>query len=353
MLGYFGFGNTGDEAMLAAQVAALRSTVGADTEFVVVSGDPTRTASLHRLPAVARTDVAGLARALRTCDGVVAGGGSLLQDVTSARPVAYYAGLLLAARALRKPVFAYAQGLGPLRRRFNRALAAAALRSASYVSMRDEDARALAGALGVRNVELVPDPVLGAGAFADDMQDDLRAGAQRPGRLAVALRPWHGSDGPKGWLPVLRDVLVDLRPDVDVQLVAFHTGQDVHLARKLAADIGSVPVVVPAGPSAAAGALAGATAVLGMRLHALVLAAALGRPFVALSYDPKVASFAAQVGQPVAASIPGPIDRDALLAAVRNALDGPDQAYLVRVADLRARSRRPALAIAHRLGRQP
>jgi polysaccharide pyruvyl transferase CsaB len=339
LLGYFGFGNAGDEAILAAEVAALRSTMGVATEFVVVSGDPGRTESQHGLPAVARTDVAGLARAIRECDGVVAGGGSLLQDVTSARPVAYYAGVMLAARALRKPVFVYAQGLGPLCRRFNRRLAGAALRSASYVSMRDEHARALAEKLGVREIELVPDPALG-------IHDELPAGGRVPGRLAVALRPWHGSDGPTGWLAALRDVLAELRRDADVHLVAFHAGQDVQLAQKLAADIGAVPVVAPDGPRAATAALAGASAVLGMRLHALVLAAALGRPFVALSYDPKVASFAAQVEQPVAASVPGSIDRDALVAAVRTALDGPDQAYLERVADLRARSRRPAQAIA-------
>ena len=161
LLGYFGFGNAGDEAVLAAELVALRGTLGATTEFVAVSGDPARTTALHGIPAVGRTDVGAVLRALRTCDGLVAGGGSLLQDVTSARPVAFYGGLMLAARSMRTPVFVYAQGLGPLRRRANRTLAGAALRSARYVAVRDPGSLTLAARLGVRGLDLVPDPVLG------------------------------------------------------------------------------------------------------------------------------------------------------------------------------------------------
>ncbi|MGW0231316.1 polysaccharide pyruvyl transferase CsaB [Actinopolymorpha singaporensis] len=375
LLGYFGFGNAGDEAILAAEIAALRSAFAAEAPaglpvggspgeaeptFVVISGDPDHTRRTHGVDAVSRTDVRAVLAALRGSDALVAGGGSLLQDVTSARPVAFYAGTMLAARAVGTPVFVYAQGLGPVRRPVNRALTGAALRASRYVALRDADSAALADRLGVRDVDLVPDPVLGVDLSAGRVPP---LGGERP-RLAVALRPWAGSER---WLPAVRSALVELSADADVVLVPFHAGQDGDLARDLARDLAhdlddGVEVVAgrPAGADghrAALEAVAGATAVLGMRLHALIAAAGAGRPFVALSYDPKVTAFADRVGQPVAATLPGPSAgdtggeelRENVVAAVRKALQGPDQAYLDRLAVLRADAARPATVIARSL----
>ncbi|GAA2757464.1 polysaccharide pyruvyl transferase CsaB [Actinopolymorpha rutila] len=370
LLGYFGFGNAGDEAILAAEIAALRSAFAAESlagvsaatstgeaepTFVVISGDPDHTRRTHGVDAVSRTDVRAVLAALRGSAALVAGGGSLLQDVTSARPVAFYAGTMLAARAVGTPVFVYAQGLGPVRRPVNRALTGAALRASRYVALRDAASVALAERLGVRDVDLVPDPVLGVDLSAGHVPS---LGGERP-RLAVALRPWAGSEH---WLPAVRSALAELAADADVVLVPFHAGQDADLARDLARDLGDGAEVADAGPAgdehqAALDAVAGATAVLGMRLHALIAAAGAGRPFVALSYDPKVTAFADRVGQPVAATLPGPADgaadrdelRQNVVAAVRKALQGPDQSYLDRLAVLRADATRPATTIARSL----
>ena len=52
-------------------------------------------------------------------------------------------------------------------------------------------------------------------------------------------------------------------------------------------------------PAAALDQFAGASLVLAMRLHGLVLAALAGAPCAALSYDPKVAAAAAAIGCPL------------------------------------------------------
>ncbi|GAB3405001.1 polysaccharide pyruvyl transferase family protein [Flindersiella endophytica] len=344
MLGYFGFGNAGDEAILAAEIEVLRSELGPSVEFTVVSGDPEHTGRVHGLEAVSRTDYRGLVAAIRDCDALVAGGGSLLQDVTSARPVAFYGGVMLLARMLRKPVFVYAQGLGPIRRRVNRLLAGLALRSATYVSLRDEESVALAEALGVRGAVLVPDPVLGRSL-----------GIPGPGEtLAVALRPWHDQES---WLP---EVVAALKAvgsdDTEIVLVAFHGAQDVELASEVCAAVGSGARVVSGDHETVLAAVAGARATLGMRLHALIAAAAAGRPFVALSYDPKVTAFARQVGRPVVATLPGPVDPEALAAEIRSALAMETERYAEygrytgRLSELRAHARGPAARIAEIVG---
>lgn len=343
LLGYFGFGNAGDEAVLAAEVSALRSVLGPETEFVVISGDVAHTRDVHGLPAVSRTSIPDVLRAIRASDGLIAGGGSLLQDVTSARPVAFYGGVMLAARLARKPVFVYAQGLGPLRRAPNRWLASRALRRATYVALRDRESALLAEDLGVREVDLVPDPVLGL-----DLGELDESGGPKP-RLAVALRPWDGMDD---WLPRVTEVLTALAPEAELAFVPLHGGQDVELAESLAAVVGEpARVVYPdGGYRAALEAVAGAQAVFGMRLHALIAAAAANRPFVALSYDPKVTAFALSVGQPVAATVPGPVVSRNVEGLVRAALSEPvDGAYAGRLAVLRAEARRTATEIATRL----
>lgn len=333
-LGYAGYGNAGDEALLAAELAALRA-VDPELDIRVVSGDPATTLRVHGVDAVARSDGFALQKAMRWCDGLVVGGGSLLQDVTSTRPVAFYAGLALAAGGLGKVVSWYAAGLGPLRRRGNRALAAGALARADYLSVRDPVSLALADDLGVLGAELVGDPALG-GSIGVPRIRPVRTG--RP-RVAVALRPWADD----GWLDEVVTALTVLADEMDLVLVPMQAGGDVELAEAVARSIeasrGDTVEVTSndGGYVATVAALQSADLVLGMRLHALVAAAAARRPFVALSYDPKVDAFAGQLGIPVTAHIPGRIDGDALVRDVRAAASMSDIAlkeFAANVTDL-------------------
>src|SRR5215203_3474935 len=77
--GYYGYGNAGDEAILAAMLRELRA-LRPDLEITVASGDPERTGSGHGVRAVPAADLAALAAAIGESDLVVLGGGGLFQD---------------------------------------------------------------------------------------------------------------------------------------------------------------------------------------------------------------------------------------------------------------------------------
>ena len=114
--GYYGFNNAGDEALLTAILAALRA-VEPTVDITVISGNPGNTIAKHQVKSLYRFAAVRLLRAIREADLVISGGGSLLQDVTSKRSLAYYLSVIAAAKWKRKKVMLFAQGIGPIRSR--------------------------------------------------------------------------------------------------------------------------------------------------------------------------------------------------------------------------------------------
>lgn len=290
LCGYYGEHNLGDDALLQVLLDQLPDgwmpVVTAHDEASVRSRFGVRTLPRRRLSAVLR--------ALGDCQALVLGGGSLLQDATSFRSLLYYGALILAARRRGLPVLLWGQGLGPLRRRRSRWLARLLLPLASAISWRDPESARLAAGWGVQAIE-GSDPVWG---------------------LACS-RTWRGVGGPivlcwravarldaEGWRPLLAalDALAD-QHDRDVLWLPFHQDQDRGLLDELER-LRVVPqrlrtrsrLVDAADPEAAMALFQGASLVLAMRLHGLILAALAGSPCAALSYDPKVAAAAAALG---------------------------------------------------------
>ncbi|HLS90479.1 MAG TPA: polysaccharide pyruvyl transferase CsaB, partial [Limnochordia bacterium] len=59
--GYYGFGNTGDEAVLRGLITALRRA--GSVEITVLSGNPRETRALHGVEAVDRYSLAAIWKA--------------------------------------------------------------------------------------------------------------------------------------------------------------------------------------------------------------------------------------------------------------------------------------------------
>lgn len=323
--GYYGYANAGDEAVLAGMLATFRE-IDPSLEVMVLSGDPEHTRRTHGVEAVGRTDLPAMTRALRASDGLVSGGGSLLQDRTSPRPIAYYTGVMHLARVLGRPYVVHAQGLGPIHLWANRWLAAAGLRGAARVTLRDAASIDLARELGVRRpIELAPDPAL---ALVPERYGN-------PQHVLVAIRDWHGADA---HLPGLQAALRRLAADHPILALPMQDPADRAASERIVDGIDGAAVTPPdADLQAQLTAIGGSVLVIGMRLHALILAAAAHVPALAISYDPKVDAFAEQVGQPIAGRVGDPIDDAALVTAARTALDADPAPYRERVEELRRR----------------
>lgn len=326
--GYYGFGNAGDEALLEALLGELR-LLRPDAHFVVLSRNPADTARRYGVESVSRTNVRQIASSLQDADLFISGGGSLLQDATSARTVPYYVGLIELARRFGVPICVYAQGLGPLRRPFLRRLAARGLQKADIVTVRDEVSAQEAVSFGVapNKLLLTADPVFalartdavasrhatGATRTPTDRLDGLKGTLSEAGRqvlaalpneplVGVSLRPLVGR-GPQGELlnrrlvDVVAARLTELLPRFGAKVLPLplYGAQDGLLSQNVASALGSAAVPWPAAIAPERlhahdwlSLMTHLKLCVTMRLHGLIFAAVAGLPFIGLSDDPKV-----------------------------------------------------------------
>ncbi|MDF2669110.1 MAG: polysaccharide pyruvyl transferase, partial [Paenibacillus sp.] len=164
--GYYGFNNSGDEAVLQSILLALEAeglAQGVRVEPVVLSANPEWTEQVYGVRAVHRMKLGAVVSELRRCDGLISGGGSLLQDATGALTIPYYLGILQIAQWLGKDTFIYAQGIGPVNRRMYDPFIRAIFKKSKYISVRDRESADLLKRMGVPGdrVDIVPDPVMG------------------------------------------------------------------------------------------------------------------------------------------------------------------------------------------------
>ena len=182
--GYYGFDNSGDEAVLQSILFALQEQgreQGVKIEPIVLSANPEKTSAMYGVKAYHRMKPGSLIRALREADGLISGGGSLLQDATSSKTIPYYLAVLKIAQWLGKPTFIYSQGIGPVSRPMFYGWIRSIFQRCSYVSVRDTESAELLGKMRLprERITVVPDPVMG---------------------LPLARRCWWRRGGPRaGW----------------------------------------------------------------------------------------------------------------------------------------------------------
>ncbi len=336
--GYYGFGNVGDEAVLAGMLAGLRARLG-DVPFIVLSANPEATTRAHAVEAVKRADPRAVLGAIRRARLFLSGGGSLIQDATSVRSALYYLGLLGTATALIPRTMVYAAGLGPLRRPILRRFARRVLERTDRVVVRDAASAALVRALGVLRAPVVAaDPaVLLRPTEGSHLAEFLtRVGAEAP-IIGVVVRPW----GDGGFVEPLTQALRRVARGRGAQVVVlpFHPAIDLPISRRVASAVGAVLFDTPLPPPDMLGLIARMRVLVGVRFHALLFAAQVGVPPVGIAYDPKVEALFEDLdlGKPLFA----PLDVESAVAAIEQAWGAREAlqpALLTNIERLRTRA---------------
>lgn len=279
LCGYYGFGNGGDEALLAALLQMLPEQVTP----VVLSGNPAQTTQLHGVRACDRSHPLKVLNLLRQSDAFIWGGGSLIQDATSLLSPLYYTGLMVIAQGLGLKTIAWGQGIGPLKHPLTYWLARQVFQSCTAVSVRDRASAALLANWQVPGL-IAPDPV-----WALDAQPVPGLWNLPAPRVAVALRS-HPQLTPAR-LAVLTRALIYLQKATQacLLLIPFQAVQDRAIAESIQPQLpGPSQILQLEHPQQLKGVFRGVEMAIAMRLHGLIMAAAEGCRCFALSYDPKV-----------------------------------------------------------------
>jgi polysaccharide pyruvyl transferase CsaB len=286
--GYYGFGNLGDEALLQVIVEQLRAR-WPHCAVDVLSGDPAATARTYGVEATPRMDLARVRGAIEAADVVLSGGGGLLQNVTSLKSLLYYSGVIRSAIRAGKPTMVFAQSIGPLDF-WGRAMVRNFCKGLRAATVRDERSRTLLHALLPDvPVERTADPVFlfEPGGDPLDLAAEGLAGDDAP-MVVISVRKWQGADATARAMANAVDHLAG-RHGARVAFLPLGGPPDAEIATTIIRRCASTPVLLPDYPLGQAAQVIGrASLVIGMRLHALIIAARLGVPFVALPYDPKV-----------------------------------------------------------------
>jgi polysaccharide pyruvyl transferase CsaB len=267
--GYYGFGNTGDEAILEA----LRQNIKDDLMILDVRN---------------RFNV----KMIWDCDIFISGGGGLLQDKTSTRSFLYYIGLIKLAKMLGKKVFVFAASIGPVNKPYNRFLLKRVLNQADLITVRDQHSFNFVKSLHLKNPRVVEtaDPAF----LLTPVSTNLRLNAAVP-LIGVCIREMKSVHN-------LAKVLDQFAKEVKarIMIIPFQPERDFPPSRELKEHLQAPAEIVEdkLSPREILGLISQMDLLVGMRLHSLIFAVSSKVPAVGLSYDPKVASFLDEVNLP-------------------------------------------------------
>ena len=296
--GAYGMGNAGDEAILDAITAELRS-IDPLMPITVLSRDPEGAERRLDVDALHTFNVPGFLRVMRRRVLYINGGGSLIQDVTSRRSLWFYLFTLRAAKAMGCRVMMYGCGIGPVNRpggvRSTRRTISSCV---DIVTLREPDSMEELHRFGVEGPELIlaSDPALTLSpAPAEEIDAAFRrAGAAPDGRyICFALRMWPGFEEKAAAIATAARYAY-AKYGLTPAFVSINHRGDGEAAAVVASSLEGVPYVTIPGPmpsDLAIGVMSRMELVVSMRLHGLIFAAGQGVPLVGVSYDPKVTAF--------------------------------------------------------------
>ncbi len=296
------FGNPGDEAILMVMAEHLRE-LRPGLKITATSATPEKTAAAYGIETILWSDLLAMLEAVRAADLILIGGVTF-HDERGFNPntfltdshwgVSFYTATAILGALYHKPVMLYAIGAGPLLSEQGRTFTKAACDAATVITVRDEPSGQVLESLGIApgRISITADPVFGFNTAKPAAMADLPAIPAKP-LIGVVLRDCargiHSSFWERETAAGLDLFLADnpghvlflaLQQD-DLGVAARVRSYMKHPRRVTVLDATLSPAQLFA-------VLSQCDLVVGMRVHALILALLGNVPVVALSPDTEI-----------------------------------------------------------------
>lgn len=234
-----------------------------------------------------------------------------MQDVTSKRSILYYLMIMWTAMIMRKKVFIYSQGIGPIISKINRALTAFTLKRAAGIVVRDKSSKEFLIEIGIsaERVYVTTDPVLRI------EKADLSVGKRILAQEGIPLEQDRVTVGfaireRKRNSCFMDEICLSISKlkqeyNAEVVLIPFHYSEDMEVIEEIEKRLsGQVYAVKHKYLTEEMMSIIGNMDVLvGVRLHSIIHAAIMDVPIIAISYDPKINSFMHSIDMKAMSSI--------------------------------------------------
>jgi polysaccharide pyruvyl transferase CsaB len=303
ILGYYGYRNSGDDAILQSFIDHLQQN-HKDISVIVLSNNPSETRRLYHVQAVYRFHPFRIPSVLSKTRLFIAGGGTLLQDDTSSRSLWYYLSMLHVAMKKGARLALLANGLGPLTKKKNRKAAARILDRMDVITLRDpyafEELKSLGVSKPVTMIAADPAMALVPGDRLPGLKLLSLEGVPADKNLAAfCLRKWKKVRRSEKILAALADKIADEFNLVPLFIPMQHP-DDVRFLKKVMYHMKQKGYIMQNRYSVdqTLSIFGNVKMVVGMRLHSLIYAAKLSIPMVGLAYEPKVNYFMQSINQP-------------------------------------------------------
>lgn len=300
IFGYYGFKNAGDDAMLESIINSIKK-IRSDVDISVLTYNAKYTKTTHKVDVISRSKIFEIVSAIKNCDLLISGGGSLLQDITSSRSLIFYLGLIFMAKIFGKKVMFYGNGYGPVSKKFNRLLIKRLVNKVDLVTLRDDISREELNKLGViHNVEVTADPTFTMKACDSNRLNEIFSIEKIPTDkelVGISIRRWKNDEKTKETIASAIDHISEL--GANVVLIPMKYPDDLDFSIKVKEICKTQPFIIENyyKPEEILGIISKMTMLVGIRLHSLIFAAIENVPMVAIEYDPKVKGFIKLVSQ--------------------------------------------------------
>lgn len=295
--GYYGFKNSGDDALLLSIINDLRKHKK-EIEIVVLSSNPKETNRIYGVKSINRLNLFKIIPTMFKAKMLISGGGTLIQDGTSTKSLLYYLSIIRMAKFFKLKIMLYSNGIGPLNHKTNRKLTKKVLNKVDMITLRDAVSQTELKKIGVTKpqIHLTADPAFTHTPSDDDIGRGIleSEGTDMSKKLlCISVRKWKtaGEQFEKDIANAI-DYAVE-KYDLYPVFLPMQLKNDYEISCSIKARMKSDASIIKDDQTTGdiLSIIKQTHLCIGMRLHTLIYAASQSVPLIGLVYDPKVSGF--------------------------------------------------------------